>query len=84
LTNNRIGPSGLQHICSSLTLNKSIKILDIRDNDLITDESLKMVLAMLLRNSHLMNIKYSVANEENIAKVKLFNEQKHLSIEELE
>ena len=49
LRNNRIGPTGLQHICSSLTKNTSIKVLDIRDN-LIEDESYKIVLAMLLRN----------------------------------
>ena len=29
LCNNKIGPSGLQHICSALVVNKSIKKLDI-------------------------------------------------------
>jgi Ran GTPase-activating protein (RanGAP) involved in mRNA processing and transport len=68
LQNNRIGPSGLQHICSALTINQSIKYLDIRDN-MIQDESLKILLAMLFRNKILQNIKYSVTNEDNIRRL---------------
>lgn len=83
LRNNRIGPTGLQHICSSLTKNTSIKVLDIRDN-LIEDESYKIVLAMLLRNQTLVTIKYSVANKENVARISRFEEVKDLDNEQIE
>ena len=39
---------------------------------------------MLFRNNMLQNIKYSVTNDENIARLKYFKEIKHLSVEEIE
>ena len=56
-----IGPEGLQQICSSLALNKSVKMLDIQRNE-IPDESLKMLLALLFKNETILEIKYSLVN----------------------
>ena len=51
---------------------------------MIQDESLKILLAMLFRNTVLQNIKYSVTNEENIKRLQQFKEISHLSVEEIE
>ena len=83
LQKNRIGPSGLSHICSAMTYNQSIKVLDIRDN-MIQDESLKTLLAMLYINEVILQIKYTVTNEENIRRIQQFEENKHLTVEEIE
>ena len=83
LQNNRIGPDGLQFICSALAENTSVKHLDVRDNS-IQDESLKMLLAMLFSNKTILSIKYSVCNDENIKRLKAFDEIRHLSAEEIE
>ena len=83
LQKNRIGPMGLNHICSAMTVNESIKVLDIRDN-MIQDESLKTLLAMLLRNQVLMQIKYTITNEENKERLDLFKKYKDLPAEEIE
>lgn len=83
LSKNRIGPSGLQHICSALTVNKSIKYLDITDN-MVQDESYKILLAMLFRNPWILNIKYSLTNEENQKRLEKFKQNKHLPLDELE
>ena len=61
LSENMIGPEGLQQICSSLALNKSVKMLDIQRNE-IPDESLKMLLALLFKNETILEIKYSLVN----------------------
>lgn len=51
---------------------------------MIQDESLKILLAMLFRNTSLQNIKYSVTNEENIKRLQQFKEISHLPAEEIE
>jgi hypothetical protein len=50
---------------------------------MIQDESYKILLAMLYRNETLMNIKYSVTNEENIKRIEKFNSLNHLHVEEI-
>ena len=82
LSKNRIGPSGLSHICSAMTFNQSIKVLDISDN-MIQDESLKTLLAMLYINEVILNVKYTVTNEENIRRLALFESNKHLKVDEI-
>lgn len=66
-----------------MTVNESIKILDIRNNK-IQDESLKTLLAMLYMNEVVQQIKYTVTNEKNIQRLDKFRENTHLTVEEIE
>ena len=72
----------MQHICSSLTVNHSIKLLDISDNT-IQDESYKILLGMLVRNNVLIDIKYSLENEENIKRLQAFEQHAKLPEQEI-
>ena len=43
-----------------------------------------MLLAMLFRNQTILKIDYTVANNENIKRLKQFSELKHLDADEIE
>ena len=50
---------------------------------MIQDESLKTLLAMLYINEVILQIKYTVTNEENMRRIKQFEENKHLTVDEI-
>ena len=62
-------------------MNHSIKLLDISDNT-IQDESYKILLGMLVRNNVLIDINYSLENEENIKRLQAF--EQHVKLPEQE
>jgi len=63
-------------------VNHSIKFLDISDNT-IQDESYKILLGMLVRNNVLIDIKYSLENEENIKRLQAFEQHAKLPEQEI-
>ena len=67
---------GLTYICSALSNeeNNCLNLLDITGNQ-IDDGYLKILLAMLLHNPHIYEIKYDLNKEENIEKYEWFNKK---------
>lgn len=66
ISSNGIGSDGMQKICSGLcNENSKLEHLDIQDNP-ISDKSLKMLMAMLLHNTSILEINYTLKEANNI------------------
>ena len=66
LNNCKIGTKGLQVLISSLCKDpdETCVFLDIRNNP-IPDKQLKMLLVLVYKNRNILDIKYSLTEEEN-------------------
>ena len=76
LRNCRINTKGLNLICNYLARNQKqhLLVLDIRDNP-IPDPQYKMLFSLLQNNQTLIDIKYSLVDEENSEKLKVFRKK---------
>ena len=76
LSNNHIGSSGLQHICSALVSNKTLVNLDISHNN-IEDSHYKILYSLLQKNQVIRKLTYSLSNEDNIKRNELLEAYVH-------
>ena len=73
ISNCKINNKGLNAICNHLasTQHKTLLELDIRDNP-IPDPQFKMLFSLLQNNDYLVEIKYTLNDEDNIKKLETF------------
>ena len=76
LQNCKINAKGLNAICNHLASHKNdhLTVLDIRENP-IPDPQFKMLFSLLQNNNSLVDIRYTMNDDENVKKLEDFNDQ---------